>query len=200
MPGNRRIPKGLTRIAAALALLAAATAAAAPPPAEDQPAQITPEPLMGGSAGTRVSVTCDNHRVLVGVTGKAGSWLNNIFLKCAAVSGATLSDVKTLNYTYQRIGGMCGVGCHDYTVQCPSGQVVKGVMVYRGGYVNQIGLYCRGWDGTGWTGTGNLVGPKGGTGGTYDRRDCDRRTQPVVGLVARAGWWVDALGIRCDEP
>ena len=200
MPGKRCL-NGLIRIAAAVALLAAATAsAAAPAAAQDQPAQITPEPLMGGSSGTRVGVTCDNDRVLVGVTGKAGSWLNNLFLKCARVSGATLSDVRTMGYNYQRIGDMCGVGCQDYTVQCPSGQVVKGIMVYRGGYVNQIGLYCRGWDGTGWNGTGNLVGPKGGTGGSYDRRDCDRRTQPVVGIVARAGWWVDALGIRCDEP
>jgi hypothetical protein len=150
---------------------------------------------MGGTGGAPINVTCGAGRVLVGVSGRAGSWLDNLFLRCATVSGTTLRDVQTIP---ARIGGLGGT--RNYGLQCPDGQVVKGVMVYRGIYINRIGLYCRGWDGAGWTGTGNLVGPAGGDGGSYDRRDCSSPAQPVVGLHGRSGNYVDALGIRCDEP
>lgn len=154
--------------------------------------------MMGGGGGTETRVECGEDRVLVGVTGRAGSWLDNLFLRCARVNGATLSDVVTLDNNAQRIGGLGGN--HSYTVQCPAGHVVKGVVAYQGTFVNRIGLYCRGWDGTGWTGTGNLVGPAGGTGGSYDRRDCDDRTRPVVALRGREGNYVDAIGIVCRAP
>lgn len=154
--------------------------------------------LMGGTGGTSTRVECGDGRVLVGVTGRAGSWLDNLFLRCARVNGAALTDVTTLDHGAQRIGGLGGL--RSYTVQCPSGQVVKGIMVYQGSYINQIGLYCRGWDGTGWTGSGQLVGPVGGSGGSYDRRDCEDRSRPVVALWGREGNYVDALGIICRAP
>lgn len=177
-------------IAAALAAtLAAATAAEA---------QTQISTLMGGGGGTQTRVECGEDRVLVGVTGRAGLWLDNLFLRCARVNGATLSDIVTLDNNSQRIGGLGGIT--RYTVQCPAGNVVKGVMVYQGTFINRIGLYCRGWDGTGWTGSGNLVGPAGGTGGSYDRRDCEEPTRPVVALWGREGNYVDALGIVCRAP
>jgi hypothetical protein len=181
--GQRLVPSAIA-LAAAVALSAAAL---------DLPPQLST--LAGGSGGTSVNVNCGTHRVLVGVSGRAGGWLDNLFLTCAFVDGAKLTDVKTVS---GRIGGTGGL--HDYSVKCPSGQVVKGLMVYRGWYITQIGLYCRAWNGTEWSGVGNLVGPVGGSGGSYDRRDCDSKAQPVVGLRARAGFYVDAVGIRCDEP
>jgi hypothetical protein len=178
------------QIAAALAATLAVTTAAQ--------AQTQISTLMGGSGGSAVRVDCGDDRVLVGVTGRAGAWLDNLFLRCARVSGASLSDVRTLDNNVQRIGGLGGFT--HYTVQCPSGQVVKGVMVYQGSFINRIGLYCRVWDGNGWTGSGNLVGPAGGVGGSYDRRDCEERSRPVVALYGREGNYVDALGIICRAP
>ena len=178
------------RIAAALTAALALTTTAR--------AQTQISTLMGGSGGTAVRVDCGDDRVLVGVTGRAGGWLDNLFLRCARVNGATLSDIRTLDNNVQRIGGLGGFTA--YTIQCPAGQVVKGVMVYQGSFINRIGLYCRGWDGTGWTGSGNLVGPAGGQGGSYDRRDCEDRSRPVVALYGREGNYVDALGIICRAP
>jgi hypothetical protein len=188
--GNNRMAAALRLLSAAVVLVGAAALSLS---AQDKPPQISS--TMGGTGGSPVTVNCGSGRVLVGVEGRAGNWLDNLFLRCALVDGAALRDVKTVAV---RIGGLGGT--HSYNVQCGSGQVAKGLMVYRGIYINQIGLYCRGWDGTGWTGTGNLVGPVGGSGGSYDGRDCSLRAQPVVGLHGRAGIYVDAIGIRCDEP
>ena len=182
----------MTRIGMAAVLAATLVSA----PAAQAQTQVSS--LMGGGGGTETRVECGDDRVLVGVTGRAGAWLDNLFLRCARVDGATLSDVVTLDAGSQRIGGLGG--SRSYTLQCPPGQVVKGVAAYQGTYVNRIGLYCRGWDGTGWTGSGSLVGPAGGTGGSYDRRDCDDRTRPVVALRGREGNYVDAIGIVCRAP
>ena len=160
-----------------------------------------PETLMGNTtAGTSTEVECGDDYVLVGVKGRAGMWINNMFLVCARVTGGTLGDVKTLGYNSQRIGGLAsGTFTKDYSVRCPPGQVAAGVMVYRGSYINQVGLYCRVWTAGGF-GSGNLVGPAGGSGGTFDARTCVERTRPVTALHAREGWYIDALGIRCRVP
>ena len=179
-------------------LTLAAVLAAAVASGTDARAQTQISTLMGGGGGTSTRVECGDDRVLVGVTGRAGMWLDNLFLRCAKVHGATLSDITTLDNGSQRIGGLGGM--HTYTVQCPAGQVVKGVMVYQGGFINRVGLYCRVWDGNGWTGTGQSVGPAGGSGGAYDRRDCEDRSRPVVALWGREGNYVDALGIICRAP
>lgn len=157
--------------------------------------------LMGSeTAGKKVEVSCGDGRVLVGVTGRAGMWLDNLFLICARVNGAVLSDIKTLNYGWQRIGGLGTYLSKEYNVRCPGGQVVKGLMVHRGSYIHQVGIYCRGWDGTRWTGSGNLHGPVGGSGGSFDARNCTNPTEPVKGLHGRHGTYIDALGIVCDAP
>jgi len=186
----RRSDRGMVRALVAGSVLLAAAAAAS-----------DPETLMGsGTAGEPTEVQCGTGRALVGVTGRAGMWLNNLFLICAKVSGGTVTDAKTLGYTYQRIGGLAsGTFTHEYTVRCPAGQVAAGVMVYRGSYIHQIGLYCRVWSSTGF-GSGNLVGPAGGSGGTFDARQCTDRTRPVTALHAREGFYIDALGIRCRVP
>ncbi len=160
-----------------------------------------PETLMGSTtAGTGTEVPCGTGRVLVGVTGRTGMWITNLFLICAKVSGGTLSDAKTLNYNSQRIGGLASeFFTKAYTVRCPAGQVAAGVMVYRGSFINQVGLYCRVWSATGFGG-GNLVGPGGGSGGSFDARTCSDRTRPVTALHAREGSFIDALGIRCRVP
>ena len=160
-----------------------------------------PETLMGsGTAGTPVEVSCGSDRVLVGVKGRAGMWINNMFLICARVSGGTLSDIRALEYSSQRIGGLASsLFTKDYKVQCPTGQVAAGVMVYRGSYINQVGLYCRIWTSAGTT-TGNLNGPAGGSGGTFDARTCTERRRPVTALHGREGSYIDALGVRCREP
>ena len=160
-----------------------------------------PETLMGNAtAGTGTEVACPDDNVLVGVRGRAGSWINNLFLVCARVNGGTLGEVRVLDDGAQRIGGLAsGTFTRDYSVRCPAGQVVKGVVAYRGMYINQVGLYCRVWTTEG-TGTGNLVGPSGGSGGTFDARTCTERTRAVTALHAREGWYIDALGIRCRVP
>jgi hypothetical protein len=188
---ERRAGTG-ARIAAAAALL---SAFGSPPPAQN------PETLMGSTtAGTGTEVSCPADYALVGVKGRAGMWINNLFLVCARVNGGTLGDVKELTYSSQRIGGLAsGTFTREYAVRCPAGQVAKGVMVYRGLYINQVGLYCRVWTSEG-TGSGNLVGPAGGTGGTFDARTCVERTKVVTALHAREGWYVDALGVRCRVP
>ena len=160
-----------------------------------------PETLMGNAtAGAGTEVACPDDYALVGVRGRAGMWINNLFLVCARVNGGTLGDVKELSYNSQRIGGLAsGTLTHDYTVRCPAGHVVKGVVAYRGSYINRVGLYCRVWTAEG-TGSGNLYGPSGGSGGTFDARTCVERNRVVTALHAREGWYVDALGIRCRVP
>lgn len=160
-----------------------------------------PESLMASNpgAGSATEVSCGSGWALVGVKGRAGSWLNNLFLVCQQVQGGTLGQVKSLEYTYQRIGGLAGLGTGPYGVKCPSGMVVKGIMVYRGSYIHRIGLYCRTWTSAGTT-TGHLYGPAGGSGGTFDARTCSDRTHVVTALHAREGTYIDGLGIRCRTP
>jgi hypothetical protein len=187
----RRSERG-TGIGATVVAAAVLLAMSAPLAAQN------PETLMGNAtAGTATDVACPDNYALVGVKGRAGLWINNMFLVCAAVNGGTLGAVKELGYNSQRIGGLAsGTFTQDYAVRCPGGQVVKGVMVYRGSYINRVGLYCRVWTAEG-TGSGNLVGPAGGSGGTFDARTCVERNRVVTALHAREGWYIDALGIRC---
>jgi len=183
------------RIGAVLGGLAMCAVLLGVPPeraeAQDKPA--FKSDTVGGPGGTHFEFSCGTGKVLVGVKGRAGMWLDNISFKCATVSGATLGAVTTSG----SFGGTGGTKSYD--LQCPSGHVVKGLSIYRGSYVHQIGLYCRIWQGTGWGNTGKLVGPAGGSGGTYDRRDCLEHSQPVVAVHGRRGWYVNAIGITCDE-
>lgn len=161
------------------------------------PAQYTA--IYGGGGGTAFTIRCPAGSVMVGLKARSGSWLDQLQLKCARVqSNGTLSGIA-----YSEIAGGSG-GLRHEDVQCPAGTVVGSMHLRYGTYVNRVVAHCYPWnpatrsfdpfDAKGFITAGNE------SGSNTDRANCAKPKQPVVGIRGREGWYVDAIGLICDEP
>ena len=85
---------------------------------------------------------------------------------------------------------------------CPAGSVVAWVAIMYGNFVNGVHFHCRVWEPSTRTFAAERV--QLGFGKTisdpYAQTRCENTKQPVHGIAGRYGWYVDALGIVCDEP
>jgi hypothetical protein len=98
-------------------------------------------PLFGGSGGTRnFNLDCGSSGVMIGMTFKAGNWLDALGLICQRVNrDGSLGD----QFTRRAVGGSGGVG--DLR-KCEDGRVVGGIRVQSGFFVNTFSFYCPQWD------------------------------------------------------
>jgi hypothetical protein len=93
------------------------------------------------------TATCPSNQVIVGFSGRAGGYIDNVGFSCApllvtgdATNGYTIT-IDTANAT--TIGPLGGTGGNDFgLVPCPDGQVSNGVNVYSGSWFDGFSLTC----------------------------------------------------------
>jgi len=100
-------------------------------------------PTFGGSGGTRsYNLDCGRGAVMVGLTYKSGSWIDEIGVVCRKVSSST----GRLGEEFTR-GPVGGAGGDPRISKCVSGGVLGSVLdVQWGNFVNHVVLGCYEWD------------------------------------------------------
>ena len=155
--------------------------------------------LQGGSGGTSFNRMCGSGKVLTGLHGREGMWVDAIGVLCRPVNAnGTLGSESA-------VGSPAGGGGGESTSKsCPSGSVAAGVRIRSGSYVNAVTLFCKKWDPATRKFTGPLTSTSAGLGynmgGTNHDQNCEQATQPVNGFRGRAASLVDAIGVTCNEP
>lgn len=97
-------------------------------------------------AQARYSITCPEGRVLTGIRGWQGWWMDGIQGVCANVSssGAIISSDVSLT---SRAGGTGTGGSTRSEYRCPSGKVLTGWKGTKGSYVNTMHrIQCQPFD------------------------------------------------------
>lgn len=187
---SRPLPRRPLRLLLPL-LAVALLVAAAPRPAEA--ASSTPQ--AGGTGGTAFTLTCPDGKALIGIKGKAASYVDSIRAVCARfdaigqASGVVSTGVKG------------GSGGQAYELRCPSGQVVTGLRGRAAGWVDQIGIVCAEISRTGEalaTTAASVPFRAGGAGGSSFSLDCPAN-EPGRGLKGRSGWYIDRIGLFCQR-
>ena len=154
-------------------------------------------PINGGSSGTSFSRSCAPGQVVTGFRYRTGWWVDAIGLLCRPVkSDGTLGPETSVGAMAGGGGGTSG------NKSCPAGSVVAWVNLMYGNFVNGVHFHCRIW-----VSSTKTFGPERvqlGFGKSisdpYVQTRCESTKQPVHGIAGRYGWYVDALGIVCDEP
>jgi hypothetical protein len=171
------------------ALLALAALLAAPAP---RPAAAASTETIGGPGGAPFRVACGGGRYLVGLTGRSGSWIDQVAPVCVRLVGSRWTDVPRVG---PAVGGETGVA---FTMLCPTDHVVTGFYGYAQDYVINIGLNCRrdGAGGPHWSPSvparvGGAAGVSSSAGG-----GCGPGAA-ADGIVGGAGLYVDRLGLSC---
>lgn len=157
-------------------------------------------PVFGGSGGTAYARDCGAGRVMTGIRGRGGLSLDAIGLLCRPVDAqGALGPESTMA---SLVGGSGGTA---EARSCPVGQVMTGIRISYGGFVDRVQPQCRPWKAA----TRSVDGATDGTA-TIGRKTftserevlslCESSKQPASGIRGRAGTLVDALGLVCDEP
>src|SRR5688572_5089669 len=169
---------------------------------------IVQAPIQGGPGGNYFDYPCGQGRVLVGLRGSAGVWIDSVQAICARVdaSGAVV-DPQPQRQTY---GGSRPI---DKTVTCPSQMAVISASISeteKQPFAGSIRLTCRQisrWtDGGSETvelrGSGHLRGyltPVGGGNaieGDFRASSCPSQSY-AVGISGRSSSYLDAFGLMC---
>jgi hypothetical protein len=164
--------------------------------ATDLPPQVGP--VNGGGSGTGFSRSCTSGQVLTGFRYRVGLfWVDAIGLLCRPVSAdGTLGSETSVGSMAGGDGGTSG------NTSCPAGSVVAWASISYGSFVNGVHFFCRRWDASTRTfGTERVqLGLGKDLAEPSVQTRCENTKQPVHGIRGRSGWYVDALGIVCDEP
>lgn len=98
-------------------------------------------PLFGGSGGNQsYNLDCGSGSVMVGGIYKSGMWLDAVGIICQQVN----SQTGALGNEFTR-GPVGGGGGTARSSRCPSGQVVQGIVVRSGQFVDGGTFFCRDW-------------------------------------------------------
>ncbi len=163
----------------------------------DQPEQKTT--AFGGTGGSSFSRRCPDGKVLTGLRVKSGLWIDAVGLICRPVLangslGSQSSDGP--------MAGGSGGTIIDHA--CPAGMVIVRVQVDWDDLVGDLRPNCRDWNPSTrqWGGPGgiNLQALTKPPSGHHDDVWCESARQPAAGIHGRAGSYLDAFGIYCDEP
>jgi hypothetical protein len=147
---------------------------------------------------TPYSYNCASDRVLIGVRGWQGMWMDGAQAICAKIRSDGTINSSDVVYT-TRAGGTGGWGTTSGTYRCPSGQVLTGFVGGRGSYVNTIRtLDCQPFD----AGRRISVDPIGFVtafaqkSGTY-LTDLCQYGMVARGISGKAGIYLDTFGLEC---
>jgi hypothetical protein len=148
----------------------------------------------GGQGGNPFRIECGQDRFLVGLTGRAGDWIDQVAPICTTVYGTRWAETPT---TEQAVGGRGG---GPFTTMCPKDTVVSAVGGLAGDFVVSIELNCK------VPGSSNSVsaqpekvggGKTSSTRGSFCSGNEDLNGELANGIFGRAGAYVDQLGLTC---
>ena len=98
-------------------------------------------PLFGGGGGNRrYDLDCGNQSVLVGVISKSGLWLDAIGIICQQVNAQT--GALGNEFTRGPVGGSGGLA---KTKRCNQGNVVNGILIASGSFIEKGTFLCTRW-------------------------------------------------------
>lgn len=158
-------------------------------------------PVWGGSGGNHsYNLDCGSGGVMVGVSGKAGSWIDQLVVTCRSVAAN-----GSLGSTYTR-GPVGGTGGTGKSVICASGYVVGKMASSSGSYMNELSPMCYPWNAS--TRRPDYAMPKypGVFGGWLFTLGINHN-EPVMcpaekvgkALRGKYGGYIDSLQFVCDQ-
>jgi len=163
--------------------------------------------IIGGPGGNYFEHVCGPGRVLVGVSGDAGVWIDNVQAVCARLDGSVVSDAHAEGQVFGGNGGE-----HPNISNCPGDTKVAGLEVELNkdkpflGSIKPIcstDLISRNFSVPALKGTGRLASEPGSRlpgfveyGAAASHQECPRGLV-AVGILGRASQFVDALGLIC---
>ena len=160
---------------------------------------------LGGSGGNDFEHICGLGRVLIGVRGYTGVWIDNVQAVCARVNDDNVSDAQPEGQVF---GGNRPL---TSGVNCPGRTVIAGLTVNTNRdkpFLGFIAPLCADFftanilpNPTGMRGTGLLASERSGTIWAEfvtpdETQKCPAGTV-AVGIRGRAGQFLDALGLIC---
>src|SRR6267143_356058 len=149
-------------------------------------------PSHGGGGGNNFNLDCGNDRVLIGVSGKKGEWLDRLRGECIKVT----TDGTWLG-TSSATAGAGGDGGNTFAVTCPRNTAIKGMNGRYGSFVNRLRLRCRPLGELGENSTVYASGSKPG-GHSFNNQFC-ADGKPARGFHGKAGWYVNSVGLICHD-
>lgn len=160
---------------------------------------LSPDADGGGNA---FNLSCGSDRVLIGITGAQGQWVDRVQGICIQVT----SDGKWIGgeTTTASSGGTSGT---SYTIRCVANSAVVALSGWSGTWVDKLQVHCRPLGSDGFvTGSSVIAGEAGGSGGStaYGPNACAGDT-PARGLFGFSGQvivasTVDRIGLKCATP
>ena len=148
----------------------------------------------GGSGGQAFGpFSCEEGQVAVGLRGRADEFVNNLQLDCATVA---LDTTVAKGWISPAAGGTGGA---HFEQSCKLGEVMVGVQVLFGSWIDGIAVRCIQVNPDGsWSGNVDDFFRTGGVnnGVTVTTQDCPRNSA-VFEMAGRADWYIDRLGFRC---
>jgi hypothetical protein len=168
--------------------------------------------VFGGKGGNPVRVDCEPGSYVVGFTGRAGAWIDQVSVVCARWNENTQKLGAASQGQVSKPFGE-STGGDALSESCPDGWAVSAVAIrttleeanssvnvknYRSKLVHGIRFYCR----PAIAGSGNVIHK---TLGSWSTGDVSRFWGPwscpprelATGMQGRAGLFVDALGLVC---
>lgn len=161
----------------------------------------------GGTGGAAFADHCSSHaagKVLIGIKGRSGGYVDSIRGICASVNQVLMPE--SVSSTTHR-GGSGGSTAYEF--RCPTGHALVGLHGRAGFYIDQVGIKCAPLDTTARDGRtiGTPAAPEGlagsfaratsgGSGGTAFDLTCPGNL-PARTLMGRAGTFVDRLQLGC---
>ena len=191
MPSHLR--RRLALFVSALVVLPLARAAA-------QDASPQYSTVFGGSGGDAFTRDCGAGRVLAGIRGRSGLYVDAIGIICRPVNADGTLGSPTAAGTL--VGGSGGTATEAI---CPSyAPAMIGFTVKYGSFVDVVVPACGEWNWVARTFSYRDV-RVGGVGNfssmaTSKYFQCSSKGQPGAGIRGRAKALVDAIGMICDEP
>lgn len=149
------------------------------------------EPIGGTGGAVFGPNRCTRGRIAVGLQGSAGAFIDQLRLLCSSEQPAT---VVVTPWVSDPVGGTGGTAAPP--LKCDPGQVMVGVTVRSGFWLDSIAPRCATPDATGaWA--NDALGPRaGGSGGTTETERCPSN-HAVSAITGRAAGFIDRLRIRC---
>jgi hypothetical protein len=96
----------------------------------------------GGTGSTRFTALCPANHVVVGFSGRAGTFLDQLQLQCAPVSITSTAPLSVLIGTRSLLGRSGGSGGTAFQDLCLPGQVVHGHTINEGALIDALGFFC----------------------------------------------------------
>lgn len=157
-----------------------------------------PTPTAGGTGGTPYVRDCGNGEVMVGLSGKAGQWIDGMAPWCVPVGPN--GGWQSAPHSLASIGGNGNPAWPPTSFQsiCPTGHAVSGFSGREGQYLDFLTIECRALGSNGrLTGpTSPLPGAGGARGTAFGSIRC-AGDQPATGIHGKSGTYVDSLGLKC---